>query len=185
MHNTFTILYILQTLFNACAGREGTFVTFYTKKHFMPNYSDEGNYTSTTPTHMPTHMRTSSYCDKVLTSLQKQPFLLAPRRWGSSAKRNVCDSATEIPYWWPWFCQAYVSLSDSAKALLSCRLRKCVQWSAPWRWKSLPVSVCLLCATYFVLMSPLCKKCPNNNNNNNNNTRISIAPFRELNAALQ
>ena len=152
----------------------------------MPNYSDEGNYTSTMPTHMPT----SSYCDKVLTSLQKQPFLLAPRCWGSSAKRNVCDSATEISYWWPWFCQAHVSLSDSAKALLSCRLRKCVQWSAPWRWKSLPVSVCLLCATYFVFLN---EKCPNNNNNhnnnnnnnNNNNTRIYIAPFRELNAALQ
>ena len=62
------------------------------KKHFMPNYSDEGNYTFT----MHAHMSTSSYCDKVLTSLQKQPFLLAPRRWGSSAKRNVCDSATEI-----------------------------------------------------------------------------------------
>ena len=31
-------------------------------------------------------------------SLRKQPFLLAPRRLGRFARRNVCDSATEIPY---------------------------------------------------------------------------------------
>ena len=31
-------------------------------------------------------------------SLQKHPFLLALRRWGRFARRNVCDSATEIPY---------------------------------------------------------------------------------------
>ena len=30
-------------------------------------------------------------------SLRKHPFLLALRRWGL-ARRNVCDSATEIPY---------------------------------------------------------------------------------------
>ena len=36
----------------------------------------------------------------VLYSLRKQPFLLAPRCWGRFARRNVCDSATEIPYWW-------------------------------------------------------------------------------------
>ena len=33
-------------------------------------------------------------------SLQKHPFLLALRRWGRFARRNVCDSAAEIPYWW-------------------------------------------------------------------------------------
>ena len=33
-------------------------------------------------------------------SLGKHPFLLALRRWGRFAWRNVCDSATEIPYWW-------------------------------------------------------------------------------------
>ena len=32
------------------------------------------------------------------TSLRKHPFLLALRRWGRFARRNVCDSATEIPY---------------------------------------------------------------------------------------
>ena len=31
-------------------------------------------------------------------SLRKHPFLLALRRWGSFARRNVCDSATEILY---------------------------------------------------------------------------------------
>ena len=31
-------------------------------------------------------------------SLRKQPFLLALRRLGRFARRNVCDSATEIPY---------------------------------------------------------------------------------------
>ena len=30
--------------------------------------------------------------------LRKHPFLLALRRWGRFARRNVCDSATEIPY---------------------------------------------------------------------------------------
>ena len=30
-------------------------------------------------------------------SLQKHPFLLALRCWGRFARRNVCDSATEIP----------------------------------------------------------------------------------------
>ena len=33
-------------------------------------------------------------------SLQKQPFLLALRRWRRFARKNVCDLATEIPYWW-------------------------------------------------------------------------------------
>ena len=31
-------------------------------------------------------------------SLRKQPFRLALRRWGRFARRNVCDSATEIRY---------------------------------------------------------------------------------------
>ena len=31
-------------------------------------------------------------------SLRKHPFLLALRRWGRFARRNVCDSAEEIPY---------------------------------------------------------------------------------------
>ena len=35
-----------------------------------------------------------------VSSLRKQPFLLAPRRCGRFARRIVCDSATEIPYWW-------------------------------------------------------------------------------------
>ena len=33
-------------------------------------------------------------------SLRIQRFLLAPRRHGRVARRNVCDSVTEIPYWW-------------------------------------------------------------------------------------
>ena len=37
-------------------------------------------------------------------SLRKRPFLLALRRWGRFARRNVCDSATEIPYWWRKIC---------------------------------------------------------------------------------
>ena len=39
-------------------------------------------------------------------SLRKQPFLLALRRWGRFAQRNICDSATEIPYWW---CKSIIS----------------------------------------------------------------------------
>ena len=37
---------------------------------------------------------------RMISSLRKHPFLLALRRWGRFARRNVCDSATEIPYWW-------------------------------------------------------------------------------------
>ena len=33
-------------------------------------------------------------------SLWKQPFLFTPRRWQCFARRNVCDSVSEIPYWW-------------------------------------------------------------------------------------
>ena len=36
--------------------------------------------------------------DIILGSLRKHPFLLALRRWGRFAWRNICDSATEIPY---------------------------------------------------------------------------------------
>ena len=41
---------------------------------------------------------TESTSGFVKASLWKQPFLLASYRWGRFAKRNVCDSATEIPY---------------------------------------------------------------------------------------
>ena len=37
-------------------------------------------------------------------SLRKHPFLLALHRWGHFARRNICDSATEIPYWWRKIC---------------------------------------------------------------------------------
>ena len=33
-------------------------------------------------------------------SLRKHPFLLALRHWQRFARRNVCDSEAEIPYWW-------------------------------------------------------------------------------------
>ena len=41
-------------------------------------------------------------------SLWKHPFLLAPRRWGRFARRNVCDSATER-LWLEWILQNQVS----------------------------------------------------------------------------
>ena len=37
-------------------------------------------------------------------SLRKQSFLLSPRRRGHLARRNVCDSLTEIPHWWRKIC---------------------------------------------------------------------------------
>ena len=37
-------------------------------------------------------------------SLRKHPFLLALRCWGRFARRNVCNSATEIPYCWHKIC---------------------------------------------------------------------------------
>ena len=46
---------------------------------------------------------TAGSCRKmgINVSLRIQPFPLAPRRWGRFVRRNVCDSATEIPaYWW-------------------------------------------------------------------------------------
>ena len=36
----------------------------------------------------------------VNSSLRKHPFLLALRCRGRFARRNVCDSAAEIQYWW-------------------------------------------------------------------------------------
>ena len=36
-------------------------------------------------------------------SLRKHPFLLTLHRWGSFV-RNICDSSTEIPYWWRKIC---------------------------------------------------------------------------------
>ena len=43
-------------------------------------------------------MWTGSCLVPVRRSLRKHPFLLALRRCGRFARRNVCDSATEIPY---------------------------------------------------------------------------------------
>ena len=44
------------------------------------------------------------YCILCIHSLRKHPFLLALRRWERFARRNVCDSATKIPYWWRKIC---------------------------------------------------------------------------------
>ena len=37
-------------------------------------------------------------------SLRKQLFFLTLCLWGHFARNNVCDSATEIPYWWHKIC---------------------------------------------------------------------------------
>ena len=42
--------------------------------------------------------------NSVQLSLRKHPFLLTLRWWGRFTWRNVCDSATEIPYWWRKIC---------------------------------------------------------------------------------
>ena len=42
-------------------------------------------------------------------SLRKQPSLLPPRHLRRFARRNVCDSATEIPYWWRNQCLHNIS----------------------------------------------------------------------------
>ena len=49
------------------------------------------------------HPQNGNVCG-TLCSLRKHPFLHALRRWGRFVRRNVCDSATEIPYWFgsPW-----------------------------------------------------------------------------------
>jgi len=55
-------------------------------------------------------------------------FSFALRRWGRFARRNVCDSATKIPYWWRkishrkvwiiWtFCISYKNLNSTAAGL--------------------------------------------------------------------
>ena len=35
---------------------------------------------------------------------ERQTFLLAHRHEGRFARRNLCDSTTEIPYWWRKIC---------------------------------------------------------------------------------
>ena len=45
-------------------------------------------------------------------SLWKQPFLLAPCRFWHFARRNLWDSATEIPYWW---CKPVFTYSTAQK----------------------------------------------------------------------
>ena len=45
-------------------------------------------------------------------NLRMQPFLLAPRSQGRFARRKVCDSATEIPYWWRRPIRAPLQIPD-------------------------------------------------------------------------
>ena len=40
----------------------------------------------------------------LLLSLRKHPCLHVPRRCGRFARRKVCDSAAEIPFWWRKIC---------------------------------------------------------------------------------
>ena len=35
---------------------------------------------------------------------EKHPFFLALRRWGRFARRNICESGTEISHWWRKIC---------------------------------------------------------------------------------
>ena len=42
-------------------------------------------------------------------SLRKQPSLLPPHHLRRFARRNVCDTATEIPYWWRNQCLHNIS----------------------------------------------------------------------------
>ena len=51
------------------------------------------------PMQLPNYISVPS-APSLIGSLRKHPFLLALLRWGRFAPRNVCDSATEIPYWW-------------------------------------------------------------------------------------
>ena len=76
----FLTIFALEIIFN-CGNRHGTSEEKKESKvnlrsHFAPPKSAQ----------IPTN------------SLRKHPFLLALRRWGRFARRNVCDSATEIPY---------------------------------------------------------------------------------------
>ena len=57
-----------------------------------------------TPRLLPVTTETLYFPSKPSHSLQKHLFLLALRRWGRFARRNVCDSVTEIPYWWCKIC---------------------------------------------------------------------------------
>ena len=44
-------------------------------------------------------------------TLRKHSFLLALHRRGRFARRNICDSATEIPYWWRKQTNVYIQYS--------------------------------------------------------------------------
>ena len=48
-------------------------------------------------------------------SLQKQPFLLSRDLWGYIVRRNVCDSATQIPYSWHNQCLQNSSRSHGVR----------------------------------------------------------------------
>ena len=60
--------------------------------------------------HEKDNILTSQTCSHTLmqtclyTSLEKQPFLLPLRCWGHFTRNDICDSATEIPYWWCKIC---------------------------------------------------------------------------------
>ena len=72
----------------------------------MLTYSFLAYWTRTRPAYqhhaIPSSRSTNAAKSKLLgmlvSSLQKHPFLLAIRRLGRFARRNVCDSAAEIPY---------------------------------------------------------------------------------------
>ena len=52
----------------------------------------------------PLDQRKKRWETKTSVSLRKQPFLLSPCCWGRFSRRNVCDLAREIPYWWRKIC---------------------------------------------------------------------------------
>ena len=64
-----------------------------------PNRSQSNDWSS-----IGINYQTFDWLRRLNCSLRKHPFLLALRRWGRFARRNVCDSATEIPYWWRKIC---------------------------------------------------------------------------------
>ena len=71
----------------------GTYDVFNNNNNNNYNYNnnDDNNNDNNNNNNNKTYTKEKS-------SLQKQLFLLAPRHWGHFARRNVCDSATGIPY---------------------------------------------------------------------------------------
>ena len=92
-------------LLNTCSAYEDVQrISYFVADHY--NYGEEKSLRHVAMVakflddNKPKRHRLKKWIRTVSNSLRKHPLLLALRRRGRFARRNVCDSAAEIPYWW-------------------------------------------------------------------------------------